>query len=69
MKNLEQYLKENFEKNIIDHSIRATVSKYGDVTFYIHANGFDSDTLDFWVEENRVSYFNSGLETFKGGIL
>jgi len=51
MRTLEDYLKENYEKNIIDHLIRATV--YGDnVSIYIHANGYDSETLDYSVYNN-----------------
>ncbi len=56
MKTLEQYLKDNFERQVIDHSIRASVLNIGDgtcdVTFYIHADSKDSDTLDFLVKEN-----------------
>jgi len=54
MKNLEQYMKENFEKGAIDHALRAHVNAAGDVTFYIHAAGHNSDTLDFKVEENNL---------------
>lgn len=52
LNSLEQYLKENLEKGIIDHAIRATINEHGNVTFYIHANGQDSDTLDFMVKKN-----------------
>lgn len=51
MRTLEDYLKENYKKNIIDHSIRATIS--GDsVSLYIHASGHNSETLDYRVYNN-----------------
>ena len=55
MKTFEQYLKENYESGIIDHSIRAEAKSNGDVTFYIHASNYDSDTLDFQVRGNCLS--------------
>ena len=55
-KTLHQYLKENLEKNVIDHSIRAKLEADGAVTFYIHPNGHDGDTLDFEVSRNPENY-------------
>lgn len=49
MKTLEQYLKENAENGIIDHSIRSDGK-----TFYIHPDGKDGDTLDFEVDGNNL---------------
>lgn len=51
---LEEYLTSNFNKKIIDHSIRVTVGEDGLVSFYIHANGKDSETLDFQVIGNII---------------
>ena len=50
MKTLEQYLKENADKGIIDHSIRS----YDGKTFYIHPDSRDGDTLDFEVDGNNL---------------
>lgn len=56
MKTLEQYLRENWDKGyIIDHVIRANVNEDGSVMFYIHAQGKDSDTLDFFVKDNQLT--------------
>ena len=52
-KTLEEYLKENDAIHHIDHSIRASVND-GEVSFYIHAQGYDSDTLDFFVCDNAL---------------
>jgi len=49
-KTLGQYLKENFEKGIIDHKIRSMDGE----SFYIHPDGHDGDTLDFCVEDNDL---------------
>ncbi|EIJ79144.1 hypothetical protein PB1_16344 [Bacillus methanolicus PB1] len=53
-KNLEQYLKENLEKGVIDHAIRVTKDSLGTVTFYIHPVNADGDTLDFIVQGNKL---------------
>lgn len=53
MDTLEHYLRVNEGKDIIDHSLR--VQKRGDfITFYIHADGKDSDTPAFVVFGNEV---------------
>ena len=54
MKNLEEYLVENIEQGIIDHSIRASIDVDGNISFYIHASGHNSDTLDYWVKDNQL---------------
>ena len=54
MKTLEQYLRETYGKGIIDHQIRVSVDDKNRVTFYIHAQGHDSDTLDFEVKDNSL---------------
>lgn len=55
MKTLEEYLLENIEKGFIDHSLRAQIDEDGSVSFYIHANGHNSDTLDFWVLNDKLT--------------
>ena len=54
MKTLEQYLRENSNKGVIDHAIRAQINDNGWVSFYIHPHGVDGDTLDFDVNENQL---------------
>lgn len=54
MKTLEQYLRENSNKGVIDHIIRAQVNDNGWVSFYIRPHGADGDTLDFDVNENQL---------------
>lgn len=54
MKILEQYLRENHEKGVIDHVIRAQVNNDGWVSFYIHPHGIDGETLDFDVNDNQL---------------
>ena len=54
MKTLEQYLRENSNKCVIDHIIRAQVNDNGWVSFYIHPHGVDGETLDFDVNENQL---------------
>lgn len=51
---LEEYLKRCHDDGATDHALRATVDDRGAVTFYIHADGRDSDTLDFAVEGNTL---------------
>lgn len=54
MKTLAEYLKENFDRDVIDHSIRAHVDDQGWVTFYIHPTNVDGETLDFSVTANNL---------------
>lgn len=49
MKTLETYLRQNHSRHVIDHALRVNVSANGMVTFYIHPQGVDGDTLDFTV--------------------
>lgn len=51
---LEEYLKQNFDKGIIDHAIRANKDGDGSITFYIHPNGFSGDTLDYAVNGDEI---------------
>lgn len=54
--NLEQYLKGNFEKGIIDHAIRVShIDQSGKPHFYMHPHGYDGDTLDFVVNDNWIT--------------
>jgi hypothetical protein len=46
---LEQYLKDNYKRNIIDFKLRTSLNENGRIQFYIHADGYDSDTLNFVV--------------------
>ena len=54
MRTLEQYLKDCAAEGIIDFSIRATVIGDDDVTFYIHPDSKDGDTVDFSVNGNLL---------------
>ena len=38
----------------IDHRLRAQLHPDGRISFYIHAEGRDSDTADFWVSDAGV---------------
>ncbi len=57
MKNLYDYFYKNLTSNgtvgypAIDHKIRAELRE-GKISFYIHADGRDSDTMDFYVEKD-----------------
>lgn len=52
---LEEYLQENYGRNVIDHSIRCYYDKEGKVCFYIHPSGVDGNTLDFKVNGNELT--------------
>lgn len=67
MKNLEQYLRDNFNNGVIDHIIRAQVDSDGWVSFYIHPHGANGDTLDFDVMDNQL--FSSQIEQPDGTYL
>jgi hypothetical protein len=54
-KTLETYLRENYEKGVIDHAIRARVDHRGNVRFYIHPHSVTGDTLDFEVSSNSLA--------------
>lgn len=61
MKTLEQYFAENIEKHIIDHKLRTTATSDG-LTFYIHPDGYDGDTLDFLVKGNNLTPYQNGVQ-------
>lgn len=56
MKTLHEYLKNSLTRNdphpAIDHTIRAELHEDGRISFYIHAQGRDSDTVEFWVPKD-----------------
>lgn len=54
-KTLEEYLLENYEKGIISHTLTCGVYLNSGTTFYIHATGKDSDTLDFQINGNELT--------------
>jgi hypothetical protein len=54
-KNLETYLRKNCEQNIIDHALRAEVAADGTVSFYVHPQGADGETLDYSVAGNTLT--------------
>lgn len=60
---LEEYFEKNYRSKIIDHKIRITVDENGRISFYIHADGHDSDTIDFHVFGNhllRITHASEG---------
>lgn len=52
-KTLQKYLKENHDRGVIDHELRA-IDVNGKTTFYVHPKGVDGDTLDFEVSGNEL---------------
>jgi hypothetical protein len=54
MTTLEEYLRQNVERNVIDHSIRAEIDDDGHVNFYIHPAYVDGETVDFTVDFNSL---------------
>jgi hypothetical protein len=55
---LEDYLRKQLTRSdpypAIDHRIRAELHADGRVSFYIHAEGRDSDTESYWVKDNEL---------------
>jgi len=58
LKSLEEYLRENFSKGIIDHAIRANIDSKDIVSFYIHPAGHNGDTLDYIVKRDNIARLN-----------
>ena len=58
---LEQYLRANLEHGVIDHSIRARLAPSGKVICYIHADGHDSDTCDFYVAGDELEMLGNHI--------
>jgi hypothetical protein len=57
-KTLEEYLRETLAEQAIDHKLRASLTEKDEVTFYIHADGLDSETQDYVVKGNRLLCVN-----------
>lgn len=55
MKTLEDYMKENLDRDVIDHAVRCIKGPNGEIDFYIHPAGVDGDTLDFTANGNTLS--------------
>jgi len=51
---LEEYLRENERRGVIDHSIRAQLRADGTVTFYIHPAFANGETWDYQVQGNTL---------------
>ena len=58
---LEEYLLLGLENEIIDHVIRARVTKDDKVVFYIHPLGKDGETQDFHIQDNELTLLESPL--------
>jgi hypothetical protein len=67
MKNLQEYLIENYKNNIIDFSLRAAVDSENNTSFYIHPSYKSGDTLDFVVDQNTL--IPAQFEQSDGGIV
>ena len=53
--NLERYFRNGLTyMNIIDYSLRVSMDENGVIAFYIHADGKDSDTMDFEVHGDSL---------------
>ena len=55
---LEEYLRADLARGVIDHAIRAEVNG-GEVKFYIHPANESGDTLDFAVAGNFLTLIPS----------
>lgn len=55
MSALDQYLKEHFQKGVIDFALRTTVDSEGECSFYIHPAYVPGTTLDFVVVGNNLA--------------
>ncbi len=62
---LYSYLKQQLERRdpypAIEHTLRAQIHQDGRISFYIHAAGRDSDTVDFWVSDAGLFPKNAPL--------
>jgi len=55
MKRLYEYLKKELAEGKIDHSLRASINSAGEISFYIHPEGRDGDTLDIMLKPGQES--------------
>lgn len=62
---LEDYLENNHTEGIIDHVLRAELNGEGKITFYIHPQGRDGETLDFEVTGNSLDLIKAERYEFK----
>lgn len=53
MKTLAEYLNDNFERDVIEHTLRVYVLDE-QICFYIHPANVSGETLDFVVKENSL---------------
>ena len=51
---LESYLRCNIKEGVINHAIRVTSGESDDVTFYIHPQDANGDTIDYKVIGNLI---------------
>lgn len=58
MKTLEQYFRDDIERQAIDHALRARINEKDEVVFYVHPHGVNGDTLDFKVQGNTLIPLN-----------
>jgi hypothetical protein len=52
---LETYLTMNYDRDVIDHTLRCVKGPNGEVEFYIHPADVSGDTLDFRVTGNILT--------------
>lgn len=53
-KTFEKFLSDVLDKGHCDFSLMAKKSQQGEVTFYIHPNNIDGETVDFVVQGNTL---------------
>ena len=58
---LEQYLRGAHARQVIDHAVRLHTCDDGTVHIYIHPANTDGDTLDFFVDANRLIPLRNGV--------
>lgn len=51
---LEQYLSNDLDRNVIDHSVRAAKNEKGEASIYAHPSGANGDTVDYFVVGNSL---------------
>jgi hypothetical protein len=55
MKNLETYLEEDYNRNVIEHILRVNyIDGTGKIHIYIHPSNVGGSTLDFIVDGNNL---------------
>ena len=61
-KTLESFFRDNIVKNVIDFTLRASITEDNRVVFYIHPLDVSGDTVDFEVDDNILSH-NRDIKT------